>query len=88
MSTTTYYVWKDNFLEEYFALEKTEMDSNKNFFNALLKEKSVLNTVEADGIIDAIQKHKENIKATPNQVEEESYHFSPTEKTTSKNQFH
>lgn len=88
MSTTTYYVWKDNFFEEYFALEKPEMDKNKVLTEMLSKEKAVLHTVEAEGIIDAINKHKENIKLTPNKIEEDSYHFSAPEKTTAKNLFH
>lgn len=57
-----FYVWNDNLLEDYFALEIEEFEKFPEFKNVLTKEKVQFNIVEADGIIEAIKLYKESLK--------------------------
>lgn len=57
-----YYVWKDNLLEEYFSMEVQKFEKLYKFQDALKKEKIILHTIEADGLINAIKIHKESLK--------------------------
>lgn len=90
MSKSTYYVWKDNLLEEYFALEKSEMEKNPNYMKLLKEEKSIFYEVDATGFKDAINIHKENMKQKIEYAEEEesSYYFSQSSQTSHKTVLH
>lgn len=93
MSKSVYYVWKDNFLEEYFALEKSEMENSPNLFKSLTHEKCVFHEVEANGFKEAINLHKDNLKQKLGQdiekEEENSLHFSAINQThNTKNVLH
>lgn len=80
MSKSVYYVWKDNFLEEYFALEKSEMENCPILFKSLTHEKCVFYEVDAAGFKEAINIHKDNLKQKLGQEiekeDENSLHFS------------
>lgn len=93
MSKSVYYVWKDNFLEEYFALEKSEMENSPNLFKSLTNEKCVFFEIEAEGFKEALNVHKENIKQqlgqTVEQEEDNTLHFSVmNQQHNSKNLLH
>lgn len=52
----TYYVWQDNFLEELFAMEKNELDTEYvGLKNQLEKEKVVFIEVLADSTTEAFE---------------------------------
>lgn len=56
---TVYCVWFDNFLEELFAIEKSEFDLYPNLKSRLDLEKNSITFLNADSITDAFSKYKQ-----------------------------
>jgi len=56
---TIYCVWFDNFLEELFAIEKSEFELYPNLKSRLDLEKNSISFLEANSITDAFAKYKE-----------------------------
>lgn len=55
-----FYVWKDNLLEELFAMEKEDMDTNYSILKQQLeKEKVVFIEIMAEGMKDACNKYRD-----------------------------
>lgn len=58
-----FYVWYDNFLEEHFAIEKNDMDSNfKKLKTQLSLEKVEFHVVSAEYSMEAVSKFKDSLK--------------------------
>lgn len=56
---TTYCVWFDNFLEELFAIEKSEFELFPKLKERLELEKNTFSFLVADSITDAFSKYKQ-----------------------------
>lgn len=69
-----YTVWKDQLLEEYFALEKSSFELFPKLEQVLTSEKVTFSHVEAESMTEAIQLHRDNLEKQRQQE------FNPTPK--------
>lgn len=62
---TTYCVWFDNFMQELFALEKSEFDKYEKMQAELKNEKNIIHFINADSMKDAFDQYREKQKLLP-----------------------
>lgn len=77
-----FYVWKDNLMEELFAISVEEMNKFPKMKEQLEKEKNILHIIEADSEKEAFDLFKEKFYVKPESTQQEE-EILPVKETSS-----
>lgn len=61
----TYCVWFDKFMQEIFALEKTEFEKYEKLQKCLHEEKNIIHYLDADSTTHAFEEYKKMQEQVP-----------------------